>query len=65
SNIINNSINAKTTLELSAGPIGCPGGHENPVRAGIVYEPQDYLYSSGIDYYTTKKGMIQIEHLQC
>ena len=39
--------------------------HENPVRAGIVYEPQDYLYSSGIDYYTTKKGMIQIEHLQC
>ncbi|HMI79915.1 MAG TPA: hypothetical protein VK484_14045 [Ferruginibacter sp.] len=23
--------------------------HENPVRAGIVYEPQDQVYSSGID----------------
>jgi putative transposase len=25
--------------------------HENPVRAGIVFEPQDYVYSSAIDYY--------------
>ncbi|MEO6254505.1 MAG: hypothetical protein ABIO79_14425 [Ferruginibacter sp.] len=38
--------------------------HENPVRAGIVYEPQDYVYSSGIDYYTNEKGKIFIEHLQ-
>ncbi len=39
--------------------------HENPVRAGIVFNPQDYAYSSAIDYYTNKKGMIEIEHLQC
>ena len=39
--------------------------HENPVRAGIVYEPEDYVYSSAIDYYTTGKGKIKIEHLQC
>ena len=39
--------------------------HENPVRAGIVYEPEDYVYSSAIDYYTIKKGKIAIEHLQC
>jgi putative transposase len=38
--------------------------HQNPVRAGIVYEPQDYVYSSGIDYCTTMKGRILIEHLQ-
>jgi REP element-mobilizing transposase RayT len=34
--------------------------HENPVRGGIVYEPQDYIYSSGIDYYTTRKGRIEL-----
>ncbi len=39
--------------------------HENPVRAGIVFEPQDYVYSSAIDYYTKRKGMIEIEHLEC
>ena len=39
--------------------------HENPVRAGIVYEPQEYVYSSGKDYYTTMKSRIEIEHLQC
>jgi putative transposase len=34
--------------------------HENPVRAGIVYEPQDYIYSSGVDYYTTRSGRIGV-----
>jgi REP element-mobilizing transposase RayT len=34
--------------------------HENPVRAGIVYEPQEYIYSSGVDYYTTRKGRIEV-----
>lgn len=28
--------------------------HENPVRAGFVIEPQDWLYSSAIDYYTNR-----------
>ncbi len=37
--------------------------HENPVSAGIVFEPQEYVYSSGIDYYTTRKGRIGIENL--
>ena len=37
--------------------------HENPVRAGIVFEPQDYVYSSGIDYYTGRKGKIAVELL--
>ncbi|MEO8771908.1 MAG: hypothetical protein ABI402_17560 [Ferruginibacter sp.] len=39
--------------------------HENPVRAGIVFEPQDYVYSSAVDYYTNRNGRILIEHLQC
>ena len=39
--------------------------HKNPVRAGIVNEAQDYVYSSAVDYYTTRKGLIEIQHLQC
>jgi REP element-mobilizing transposase RayT len=35
--------------------------HENPVRAGIVRFEQDYLYSSGIDYYSNGKGLIEID----
>ena len=39
--------------------------HENPVRAGIVFEPQHYVYSSAVDYCTNQKGSIVIEHLKC
>ncbi|MEO8769020.1 MAG: hypothetical protein ABI402_03015 [Ferruginibacter sp.] len=39
--------------------------HENPVRGGIVFEPQQFVYSSAGDYYTNQKGRILIEHLQC
>jgi len=35
--------------------------HENPVRAGWVREPQDYKYSSAVDYYTGTKGLLKIE----
>lgn len=37
--------------------------HENPVRAGIVREPQHYLYSSAIDYYEQKPGLLAIDML--
>jgi len=37
--------------------------HENPVRAGYVWEPQHYKYSSAIDYYTDEKGLLPIELL--
>jgi len=37
--------------------------HENPIRAGIVRFEQDYLYSSGIDYYGNGKGLIDIVYL--
>jgi len=38
--------------------------HQNPVRAGIVWQPQDYKYSSAIDYYTElKEGLLEIEYL--
>jgi len=37
--------------------------HDNPVRAGIVREPQHYLYSSAIDYYEQKQGLLQIDIL--
>jgi hypothetical protein len=37
--------------------------HQNPVRAGMVWEPWHYKYSSAIDYYTETKGLIQIEEV--
>jgi putative transposase len=38
--------------------------HENPVRAGFVTGPQDWLYGSGIDYYTTNgKGLLELVRL--
>ncbi len=36
--------------------------HENPVRAGWVMHPEDYLYSSAVDY-TGGKGLLPIELL--
>ena len=35
--------------------------HDNPVRAGIVYETWHDTYSSAIDYCTTEKGKIDLE----
>ncbi len=35
--------------------------HENPLRAGIVRNEWDYLYSSAIDYYCDGKGLIDID----
>jgi len=34
--------------------------HENPVRAGIVWHEEDFKYSSGVDYYTNRKGLIEV-----
>lgn len=31
--------------------------HNNPVDAGLVYHPEDYIYSSAADY-TDKKGLL-------
>ena len=36
--------------------------HNNPVTAGIVFNPEDYVYSSAIDY-TDGKGLIGLEML--
>jgi putative transposase len=38
--------------------------HNNPVRAGIVYRPEDYIYSSALNYTTEgKEGIIEIDLL--
>jgi putative transposase len=34
--------------------------HNNPVKAGFVLEPQQWLYGSGMDYYSTEKGLINL-----
>jgi len=35
--------------------------HENPLRAGIVRNESDFIYSSAIDYYDDVKGLIKID----
>ena len=38
--------------------------HENPVRAGFVREPQEWLYGSAIDYYISNgKGLLDLAGL--
>ncbi len=34
--------------------------HENPVRAKMVWEAHNYVYSSAIDYCTDGKGLLEI-----
>ncbi len=34
--------------------------HFNPVKAGIVDDPQYYLYSSAMDYYAGRKGLLEV-----
>ena len=35
--------------------------HNNPVADEIVDEPEEYKYSSARDYYSKKKGYLQVE----
>jgi putative transposase len=35
--------------------------HNNPVKAGLVWDPWHYKYSSGIDYYTNEKGLLRVD----
>lgn len=37
--------------------------HYNPVEAGLVDLPEAYLYSSARDYYTKRKGLIEVKLL--
>ena len=37
--------------------------HNNPVKAGLVWDPWHYKYSSGIDYYTNEKGLLKLEKI--
>lgn len=38
--------------------------HNNLVEAVFVRLPENWLYSSAIDYYTEKKGLLEIEQLE-
>jgi REP element-mobilizing transposase RayT len=37
--------------------------HQNPVRAGLVWEPWEYRYSSACDYMNNKKGLVEIDFI--
>lgn len=34
--------------------------HNNPVKAGFVWEPQHYALSSATDYYENRKGLVDV-----
>ena len=34
--------------------------HNNPVKAGFVWEPQQYALSSAVDYYEQRKGRVDV-----
>ncbi|HTI61051.1 hypothetical protein [Mucilaginibacter sp.] len=34
--------------------------HNNPVKAGLVWKPADYKYSSAIDYYRQENGLLPV-----
>jgi putative transposase len=36
--------------------------HENPVRAGLVFNAEDYIYSSAVNY-AGRKGLVEIDFL--
>lgn len=37
--------------------------HNNPVKSGYVYKPEDYIYSSAIDY-CDEKGLLDIVRIE-
>ena len=37
--------------------------HMNPVAAGIVDEPEHYVFSSARDYMTRRNGLVEISYI--
>jgi putative transposase len=38
--------------------------HDNPVKDEIVDEPEEYLFSSARDYYSNKKGYLEVDKIE-
>ncbi|HLF33357.1 MAG TPA: transposase [Cyclobacteriaceae bacterium] len=38
--------------------------HYNPVKAGFVEKPEDWLWSSAMDYYGTGKGKLELKFIE-
>jgi hypothetical protein len=38
--------------------------HNNPVKDEIVDEPEEYLFSSARDYYSNKKGCLEVDRIE-
>ncbi len=37
--------------------------HNNPVKAGIVWSPDEYVYSSASNYYGNKEKIIEVDFI--
>jgi len=44
---------------LTTCPSGQAGIHQNPVEEGIVFRPEDYVYSSASDY-AGENGLLDV-----
>jgi REP element-mobilizing transposase RayT len=51
-------LNTPRRLEIALNYL-----HNNPVKAGLVWEPWHYKYASGVDYYTNENGLLKISRL--
>ncbi len=38
--------------------------HDNPVMDEIVDEPEEYRFSSARDYYSSKKGYLEVDKIE-
>jgi putative transposase len=38
--------------------------HDNPVMDEIVDEPEEYRFSSARDYYSNKKGYLEVDKIE-
>jgi len=48
----------------STTPAGSNNLHWNPVTAGFVTEPEHWKLSSGTDYFTKEKGLLDLVILE-
>jgi putative transposase len=52
------------TLDTEEAYHGCLiDMHENPVRAGIVWDAEHYMYSSAVDYIGDQPGLLPVEKI--
>ena len=58
------STNEMMNQRLEYLPVRQAGIHNNPVKAGFVTAPENWQWSSAMDYYETGKGKIELKYIE-